>query len=134
MFGDAGDDLYGGPESDSLSGGWGSDSKSQNGNSGASCDCETAACDKPEPQPPAHADFGDAPDSYGTTLSANGANHTAVGPRFDSRDVESNGTPSPLANRDDFTGVDDEDGVSISTLTVGSSATVLAAAGGVLEV
>ena len=63
MFGDAGDDLYGGPESDSLSGGWGSDSKSQNGNSGASCDCETAACDKPEPQPPAHADFGDAPDS-----------------------------------------------------------------------
>jgi hypothetical protein len=72
-------------------------------------------------------DYGDAPDSYRTTLGLNGARHTRtpnlrLGPAVD---AELNGQPSPGANRDDTTGVpDDEDGVNfITSLVPGNVAT-----------
>ena len=59
-------------------------------------------------------DYGDAPDSYRTTLGANGARHNAT-PNImlgNAIDVEPNGQPSVGATRDDTTGVpDDEDGI-----------------------
>ena len=59
-------------------------------------------------------DFGDAPDSYGTTLAADGPSHTIV-PGYSlgaAEDTESDGQPSPGADGDDTGGVgDDEDGV-----------------------
>ena len=59
-------------------------------------------------------DFGDAPDSYGTSRSANGANHVivntlrlgAIAP-----DRERSGFPSANADGDDTDHTDDEDGV-----------------------
>lgn len=56
-------------------------------------------------------DFGDAPDSYGTTLAANGPHHTLV-PGFSLgplEDTEADGQPSPDALGDGA----DEDGVVI---------------------
>ncbi len=52
-------------------------------------------------------DFGDAPDSYGTTLANNGARHSAVstGPILGAlRDTEMDGQPSAGANGDDLNG------------------------------
>jgi len=73
-------------------------------------------------------DFGDAPNSYGTTLAVNGARHDItptlhLGLAFD---AEPDGQPSPGADKDDSTGVpDDEDGVVLLTpLTPGAMATV----------
>ena len=71
-------------------------------------------------------DFGDAPDSYGTTLVANGARHLATsnGPRLGTLiDGEANGVPSVGADGDDLSGVDDEDGVTITGLNAGGVAT-----------
>lgn len=54
-------------------------------------------------------DFGDLPDSYGTTLANDGARHAAIGPTLGAtRDTEANGQPSPLADGDGA----DEDGIS----------------------
>ncbi|MBI5759845.1 MAG: hypothetical protein HZA46_15105, partial [Planctomycetales bacterium] len=72
-------------------------------------------------------DFGDAPSaaqsgftaSYPTTLAANGARHTAIGPTLGSnRNIEIDGQPTVNADGDDTTGSpDDEDGVTfVSTL------------------
>jgi large repetitive protein len=60
-------------------------------------------------------DFGDAPDSYGTTLLSNGARHGITnGLRIGAAvDREINGQPNLSANGDDSTGVDDEDGVRL---------------------
>lgn len=59
-------------------------------------------------------DFGDAPDTYRTTLAVNGARHEAT-PNLllgNDVDIEPDGNPSPTADRDDLTGVvDDEDGI-----------------------
>jgi lysophospholipase L1-like esterase len=62
-------------------------------------------------------DFGDAPDSYSTTLVTGGARHSATGPTLGTnRDSESDGVPSADANSDDTTGtLDDEDGVTFAT-------------------
>jgi hypothetical protein len=65
-------------------------------------------------------DFGDAPDSYGTTWLSNGAIHDLgnwqTGPRLGaSVDGEADGTPSPAADGDDTSGTDDEDGVVFQT-------------------
>jgi hypothetical protein len=69
-------------------------------------------------------DYGDAPDSYGTTNAANGARHvisvgqTAATPLLGLGavvDAEANGAPSIGANGDDGAGVDDEDGVTFLT-------------------
>ena len=64
--------------------------------------------------PSANMDFGDAPDTYRTTLAVNGARHTAT-PNLrlgNYVDVEPDGQPAPGALRDDLTGIpDDEDGI-----------------------
>jgi hypothetical protein len=71
-------------------------------------------------------DFGDAPDSYGTTLASNGAQHLIsagvyLGAGVDS---ESDGRPTASATGDDDQG-DDEDGVRFtSALSPGESVTV----------
>jgi autotransporter-associated beta strand protein len=76
-------------------------------------------------------DFGDAPDSYGTTLAANGARHgriTGFGLGL-TIDGEINGQPSDDALGDDAetdvgvnpVGIDDEDGVDIQALQVGAN-------------
>ncbi|MBW1817192.1 MAG: hypothetical protein JRJ60_08525, partial [Deltaproteobacteria bacterium] len=75
-------------------------------------------------------DFGDAPNTYGTTLAANGARHTIssgfhMGPAID---AETDGQPGVNANGDDLNGAtpDDEDGVSITPpLQPGSSSNTL---------
>lgn len=63
-------------------------------------------------------DFGDAPAPYPTTLAQNGARHE-LARDFGLgllRDGEPDGQPSPLANGDDVTGIDDEDGVVFSSI------------------
>ena len=66
------------------------------------------------------ADYGDAPDTYGTTFESNGARHEPAGPTLGaSRDVDTDGSPSAAADGDDTTGSDDEDGVTLSSITVG---------------
>ncbi len=60
-------------------------------------------------------DFGDAPDTYGTTFSNNGASHhiTSTGPRMGMFvDAEGDGQPSVNADEDDLAVRDDEDGVT----------------------
>ena len=63
-------------------------------------------------------DFGDAPNGYGTTLSANGARHFIDGALFlgSNIDGETDGQPSSTAVGDDaFDSLDDEDGVFFSS-------------------
>ncbi len=78
-------------------------------------------------------DFGDAPDTYATTLAAGGPSHGILaGLSLGSApDREINGVPSPLANGDDIVGVigtsggivDDEDGViDLSVISPGITA------------
>ncbi|MEM7582822.1 MAG: GEVED domain-containing protein, partial [Acidobacteriota bacterium] len=58
-------------------------------------------------------DYGDAPDSYGTTMAADGPSHTIV-PGFSlgaTEDSEADGQPNAGADGDDMAGTDDEDGV-----------------------
>jgi hypothetical protein len=82
-------------------------------------------------------DFGDAPNSYGTNLAANGARHLAVGPTLGLlRDVERDARVSADALGDDNFKEDDEDGVRILTaISPGftSQVEILAPAGGVLN-
>ena len=57
------------------------------------------------------ADFGDAPDSYGTLYASGGAWHCDTGPTLGStRDVDSDGQPTAAADGDDTNGDADEDG------------------------
>jgi hypothetical protein len=63
-----------------------------------------------------NSDFGDAPLPYPTRLQENGAYHKRTTLFLGSSvDAESNGQPSALANGDDSTGSDDEDGVTWGT-------------------
>ncbi len=95
-------------------------------------------------------DFGDAPDSYGTTLAANGARHAiGVTPNLylgACVDSEADGQPSPNADGDDAAGTGtvgtcaqsghDEDGVTFTTpiQACGTShVTVVAGAPGKLD-
>lgn len=91
-------------------------------------------------------DFGDAPESYGTTLAGNGARHFAIGPQLGAvRDPETDGQPSATAIGDDNSSLpDDEDGVVLPGLFVagtcdcsgtglGNSITVNASASGCLD-
>lgn len=62
-------------------------------------------------------DFGDAPDSYGTLLTSNGARHLRGGPMFgSSSDAELDGLPSADATLDDSIFSDDENGVFFTPL------------------
>ena len=67
-------------------------------------------------------DFGDAPGPYPTTLSRNGARHSAAGPTLGLlRDEEAEGQPSAGAAGDNLAGLPDEDGVQIGTIRVGQT-------------
>ncbi len=79
-------------------------------------------------------DFGDAPDSYQTTIASNGPSHGIVAGLSlgSSVDRDLDGQPSPRADADDLNGVvgaggtvvDDEDGIRLLTpLSPGSVAT-----------
>jgi uncharacterized repeat protein (TIGR01451 family) len=78
-------------------------------------------------QAPACQDFGDAPDGYGTTIGASGANHTIVaGLLIGSEiDFDPEGQPTPGADGDDSNRAADEDGVADPiVVTVGDETTV----------
>ncbi|MEL7239298.1 MAG: hypothetical protein AAGK78_10580, partial [Planctomycetota bacterium] len=74
--------------------------------------------------PTGETDWGDAPDSYGTTFAAGGPVHEVdfgdirLGALID---IEANGIPSLNADGDDLDNFDDEDGVSISSALVPES-------------
>ena len=80
-------------------------------------------------------DLGDLPDTgagtgagnYQTLLSDNGPRHTVTTLKLGAAiDSEANGQPNGTATGDDVAGVpDDEDGVTIPTLTAGQTATVV---------
>ncbi|SEI50915.1 Por secretion system C-terminal sorting domain-containing protein [Dyadobacter sp. SG02] len=61
-------------------------------------------------------DYGDAPDSYQTSISANGASHNVV-PDLNlgtnAPDIDADGVPDTNANGDNNSGSDDEDGVPL---------------------
>jgi hypothetical protein len=83
----------------------------------------------PEPILETNLDFGDAPDTYGTTLVSVGARHTVSD---DLRlgalvDIEDDGLSTALADGDDTTGDDDEDGVTFSALRAGATGTATVA-------
>lgn len=74
----------------------------------------------------ADMDFGDAPDSYGTTLASNGARHLiTIGVYLGAKvDSELDGKPTASATGDDDKG-DDEDGVQfMASLAPGESVAV----------
>ena len=81
----------------------------------------------------AASDFGDAPNTYGTTIAANGPRHLladANNPQAldlqlgNSIDAEADGLASPFAQGDDLDGSSDEDGIVFtSQLTAGQTAT-----------
>lgn len=80
-------------------------------------------------------DMGDAPDSYGTLLASNGARHSqssASGLYLGSLvDTEINGQPNPAGLGDDENGIDDEDGIVLSTtLLAGRGAAIIANSSG----
>jgi hypothetical protein len=87
----------------------------------------------------AEADFGDAPDNYGTLLPSGGAMHLPGSDlRLGShRDGESDGQPGSLADGDDLAGSeDDEDGVALPTVLVArlnAAATITASQAGRLD-
>ncbi len=70
-------------------------------------------------------DYGDAPESYGASLTANGARHVATGPTLGAkRDAEADGLPTVSADGDDIATSDDEDGVTFASTTFVTSADV----------
>jgi hypothetical protein len=87
---------------------------------------------------PNEFDFGDAPVSYGTLLANNGPKHTLGSGLFlgTGVDAEKDGKPTTTATGDDGTDVDDEDGVTLPSVTlVGmqAMAQVVASAAGKLD-
>jgi PKD repeat protein len=83
-------------------------------------------------------DFGDAPDSYGTSINNSGAHHTIVQGMFlgQSVDGEVDGLPGKEANGDDNDGIDDEDGIKWPDKiyrSETSQVTVIASQGGNLK-
>ncbi|MBW8184253.1 LruC domain-containing protein [Shewanella nanhaiensis] len=79
-----------------------------------------------------NVDFGDAPDSYKTLMSSNGARHSIIDNFYlgSGVDNESSGYPTPLSD-DSSDGNDDEDGVSFPTgFELGESAIILVTATG----
>lgn len=81
---------------------------------------------EPAARPVVH-DFGDAPDTYSTTLAVNGPRHRILpGLRLGSRvDPELDGQPSPDARADDLNDTDDDDGLVLTrSLVRGTNAGV----------
>jgi GEVED domain-containing protein/VCBS repeat protein len=76
--------------------------------------------------PPVAPDFGDAPDSYGTSYAANGARHLTAGPMLGlARDVEEDGVPTLGADGDDNTDQPDEYGVRVGLVMPGQVGAVV---------
>ena len=72
-----------------------------------------------------NSDYGDAPDSYGSTTWDVSAWHRNWGPKLGSnRDLEPAGLASVAAGGDDSNNLDDDDGVSISPLGPGVVSTI----------
>ncbi len=75
-------------------------------------------------------DWGDAPDSYGTTNGAGGPSHAVISTIFmgNIEDTEADGQPSPAADGDDTNNSnnlgDDEDGVTIPVAVAGTNLNV----------
>ncbi|GAF78847.1 unnamed protein product, partial [marine sediment metagenome] len=95
---------------------------------GASADMSFILYTDPYAEAPG-LDFGDANDPpYPTLLANDGARHVIdgpwLGPADDNPDPEADGQPDPQALGDDNDGNDDEDGVTIPTLTQGIPATI----------
>jgi len=91
-----------------------------------------------------NSDWGDAPDSYRTLSASNGASHLIGGPWLgdltDAPDADPGGQPDMSGLGDDrLDGTDDEDGVTIPALAVGSYVNIMVevnsegATGGVLQ-
>ena len=80
----------------------------------------------------ASRDWGDLPDSYGTSRAANGPRHSRSGPLLGAAyDYEAQGQPSPAADGDDLTLVpDDEDGVTLIEWEAGALTFSVVVAGG----
>jgi uncharacterized repeat protein (TIGR01451 family) len=80
-------------------------------------------------------DWGDAPNSYGTLRTGNGAQHAIVADGAylgaGQPDFEVDGEPNAGATGDDGAGTDDEDGVVIPVLPTGMTAQIQVAAGNV---
>ncbi|WP_238537822.1 M36 family metallopeptidase [Zavarzinella formosa] len=71
---------------------------------------------------PPQPDFGDLPDSYGTSLAANGARHTTTGPTLGTkRDGEPDAALPLDGTGDDLSGIDDDDGVTAGVLRAGTT-------------
>ena len=68
----------------------------------------------------ASADWGDAPDTYGTTNAATGAYHPIISGYSMGTSINSDGDDVPTVNADgdDLDGVDDEDGVTFPVGTM----------------
>jgi hypothetical protein len=82
------------------------------------------------------SDFGDLPAPYPTLMAANGPRHMLGSPRLGtSADMDGEGQPNASATGDDTDADgDDEDGVTIPTLTAGSTATVVINSSGIGKV
>ncbi|QEG34673.1 S8 family serine peptidase [Bythopirellula goksoeyrii] len=78
----------------------------------------------------ANLDFGDLPAYYGiTTLAENGARHGKSAYFLGSVvDVDLDGNPSDLADGDDLTNFDDEDGIVVTPLIPGTTGQLVATA------
>jgi LruC domain-containing protein len=80
-------------------------------------------------------DYGDAPDSYGTTLAASGASHIATSSLYlgsSKPDTDSDGQPSPNSDADDLDdATDDEEGiVTLTSLEAGKVGLIQATVAG----
>src|SRR5215211_251686 len=70
------------------------------------------------PQALGGLDFGDAPNSYGTTLASNGARHTTTALFLGANADDEADAQAPLnGTGDDVSATDDENGVTISPLS-----------------
>lgn len=74
--------------------------------------------------PSGNLDYGDLPDTYGTTLASNGARHTQGSYFLGSLiDTETDGVPGMDADGDDMNFVNDEDGVVLLSGDLASNTT-----------
>jgi hypothetical protein len=64
-------------------------------------------------------DLGDAPDTFGTLLASNSESHVATAPTLGaSRDSDTDGQPTVMADGDDLDGTDDEDGITFPSAII----------------
>ena len=90
------------------------------GNGGADCDIGSYEASE------IAYDYGDAPDSYGTTIVSDGPRHITTGVQLGTlRDSEVSGQPTVDADGDDIAGTDDEDALATAvTVQAGTTLTL----------